>query len=463
MAGIGFELKKLIETRTLRGILGAAFSGTLVVAGPWLISTASMTAAQRLPILASPAVAFAFTGAMVWALALSICLSAAPLYIFVRLTSDLVYEGKRGEAATLLLKFAAASVLVSLPIGYAMGLVLAGSAADSGPMALAFALLLAAADTLWAATMTVTVVRKYGRVLASYVLGMGLMYGLSLVFGPGSGAAGALLALAAGYALTTLLLVASTVEALGTSPCPRAFGRLARYALKYRNLAVAGALYALATWADKAVLAAFGGSAAEGTRFYVNPGYDDAFFYSNLALIPGLVYYTIASETEFSLDLKRLVSSLGTKRRPEIAAAKARILGSSAENLLRQSIFQAVFAICLVLASPLIGGNLGFAPAVFARLLAGGIFQLVFLSALNMLFYLELYKRAAFSSLAFALLNVGLSLAACLSGRAAAFLGYPYLLACILSAALCAGLAFEGLGRFDRIVFLRATIQDFGK
>jgi polysaccharide biosynthesis protein PelG len=463
MAGIGFELKKLIETRTLRGILGAAFSGTLVVAGPWLISTASMTAAQRLPILASSAVAFEFTGAMVWALALSICLSAAPLYIFVRLTSDLVYEGRRGEAATLLVKFAAASVLVSLPIGYAAGLVLAGSAADSRPIAIVFALLLAAADALWAATMTVTVVRKYGRVLGAYALGMGLMYLLARAFGPGSGAAGALLALAAGYALTTLLLVAATVEALGTSPCPKAFRRLARYALKYRNLAIAGALYAIATWADKAVLAAFGGVAAEGTRFYVNPGYDGAFFYSNLALIPGLVYYTIASETEFSLDLKRLVASLGHKRRPEIAAAKARIIRSSAENLARQSLFQAVVAICLVLAAPLLGDNLGFAPAVFARLLAGGLFQLVFLSALNMLFYLELYRRAALSALAFALLNLGLSLAACLTGTASTFLGLPYLCACLLSAALCVAFAFEGLDRFDRIVFLRATIQNFGK
>jgi polysaccharide biosynthesis protein PelG len=459
MAGIGFELKKLVETRTLRGILGAAFSGTLVVAGPWLISAASMSAAQRLPILASAETVFAFTGAMVWALALSICLSAAPLYVFVRMTSDLVYENRRGEAATLLVKFTAAAALASLPIGYAAGLALAGR----GPIALAFALLFAAANVLWTATMTVTVVRKYGRVLAAYALGMGLMYLLARALGPGSGAAGALLALAAGYALTTALLIAATLEALGTSPCRRAFRRLARYARRYRNLAFAGALYAIATWADKAVLAAFGGTAAAGTRFFVNPNYDGAFFYSNLALIPGLVYYTIVSETELHLDLRRLVACLGHRRQPEIAAAKARIMRSSVENIVKQSLFQGAIAIALALAAPLLGGGSAFAPAIFMRLLAAGCFQLVFLSALNMLFYLELYRRAALSALAFALLNLGLSLAACLAGRAESLLGLPYFSACLLSSALCLALALEGLGRFDRIVFLRAAIEDYGK
>ena len=93
MAGIGFELRKLVETRTLRGILGAAFSGTLVVAGPWLISAASLAAAERLLFSQSGGMPLAFTGAMVWALAISICASAAPLYIFVRLSADLICIG----------------------------------------------------------------------------------------------------------------------------------------------------------------------------------------------------------------------------------------------------------------------------------------------------------------------------------------------------------------------------------
>jgi uncharacterized membrane protein len=459
MAGIGFELRKLVETRTIRGVLGAAFSGILIVAGPWLVSAASLAAAQRLPFLAEAEVALAFTGAMVWALAISICASAAPLYVFVRFSADLIYERKRGEATVLVLKYVAASTLVSIPLGLLLAAFLSPG---QGLLGLSFALLLAAVNALWASMMTVTVIRKYGRILASYALGMALMYLLARVLGPGLGAAGGLLALAAGYALTCLLLLAATIEALGTAPCPKALRRLAGYASKYRNLALAGALYAIATWIDKAILSAFGGVAAAGTRFLVNPGYDTAFYYSNLAMIPGLVFFTIVTETEFNLDLKRFVAYLARRRQPEIEAAKSRMIRSSARSIRGQSAFQGAVALGLALVAPLAASSLGISPRVFDLLLAGGFFQLILLTGLNMLFYLEHYREAAYSALAFALVNAGLSLAACLSGRAEEFQGWPYLASCAVSSALSLLFSFRALRRFDRIVFLRASGESFG-
>jgi polysaccharide biosynthesis protein PelG len=468
MAGIGFELRKLVETRTIRGAIGAAFSGTLVVAGPWLISAASLAAAQRLPFLRLPGIALEFTGAMVWALALSICLSAAPLYLFVRLSADLVYENRRGEAASLLVKYACASALVSLPLGLLLSLLFVREPGHQVFLALGFALLFAAVNSLWAAMVTATVIRKYGRILASYGLGMVLMYLLAATLGPRLGAAGALLGLAAGYALTALLLVLATLESLGRTPFPRALKRLAGYGRRYANLALAGALYALGTWVDKVVLAAFGGVAAEGTRFLVNPGYDSAFYYANLAMIPGLVFFTIITETEYNLDLKRLIAFLGHRRQPEIEAAKARLIRSTATSLVQQSAFQGVIAAGLALLAPLASSSLGIPLGVFAWLLVGGLFQLTLLSALNMLFYLELYRDAALCGLAFLVLNLGLSLAACLagghpSGPAPSLQGLPYMLSCAVSGLLAVGLVFRGLYRFDRIVFLRASGEDFGR
>ena len=459
MAGIGFELKKLIETRSIRGLLGAAFSGTLIVAGPWLISAASMSAAQSLPILASSAASFEFTGAMVWSFALSICLSAAPLYVFVRLSSDLVYDGKRGETASLLLKFAGLSWLLSLPVGYLAALILSGKQA----LSLAFALLLGALNALWAATMTVTVIRRYGRILASYALGMAVMYLLARYLGARAGAPGAILALAEGYSLTAVLLLVATVEALGLAPYPRAYKSLRKYAARYRNLAISGLLYALATWIDKAVLAVFEGVAPPSTWLFLNPGYDSAFYYANLALIPGLVYYTISTETEFSLGLKRLVAFLAHRRAPEIEATKRRLVRDTRRGLVRQTAFQGAIALCLALLSPSLGPILGFPPGIFICLVAAGVFQLLFLTAFNMLFYLELYKASALSALAFVLVDLGLSLAMVLTGSSASYKGLPYLAGCVVAAVLATALAFRGLDAFDRIVFLRASGEDYGR
>jgi uncharacterized membrane protein len=348
--------------------------------------------------------------------------------------------------------------LASLPVGFAAGLYLAGSLG----LALAFAALFTAANALWVATMTATVVRKYGRILGSYVLGMALMYFLAKSSGDADAPA-ALVSLAAGYALTTVLLLISSIEAVGRAPYPRALRTIAGLAKEYRNLAIAGALYALATWADKAVLALMSGSAAAGTRFLVNPGYDTAFYYSNLALIPGLVFYTISTETDFALDLRRLITCLGRKRQPEIMAARSHIHRNAAHVLGKQTVFQGAFSLCLVLVMSGLDGSLGVETDTFARLLAGGLFQLVFLSCLNMLFYLELYRRAALSALLFVSLNIGLSILSGLSGRAQFQLGLPYFAASLVSSALAALLAFEGLAKFDRIMFLRASGEEFGK
>lgn len=462
MAGIGFELKKLIATRSLRGVLGAAFSGTLVVAGPWLVSAASLAAAQRLPFFASGGLALEFNGAMIWALALSICLSAAPLYIFVRLGSDLIYEGKRGEAAGLLLKFELLSALVSLPAGWGLAVLLVEPVPGALPLRLSFALLFAAVNALWAAMMTASLIRKEGRILAAYAAGMAAMYALASWLGPREGAPGALLALASGYALTALLLVAATLEALKHRPFPRALARLGSYARRYRKLALAGGLYAAATWADKAALALFHGASSPGTRFLVNPGYDSAYYYANLALIPGLVYFTIITETEFDLGLKRFMTFLGRRRQPEIEAEKARLIRDTGLSIARQTGFQAAVAAALALLAPYAAPLLGFDSGVFTRLLAATLFQLVFLSAFNVLFYLELYRDAALSALLFLALNLGLSIAAAASGRSAALQGYPYLIACAASSILATALAFRGLRRFDRIVFLRASGEEYG-
>lgn len=461
MAGIGFELKKLIQTRSLRGVLGAAFSGTLVVAGPWLVSAASLAAAQRLPFFASGGLALEFNGAMIWALALSICLSAPPLYIFVRLSSDLIYEGKRGEAASLLLKFELLSALVSLPAGFCLAALLVEPGPGAPPLRLAFALLFVAVNLLWAAMMTASVIRKEGRILAAYAAGMAAMYALASRLGPREGAPGALLALASGYGLTALILVASILEALQYRPLPQALKRLVSYARRYRRLAFSGGLYAAATWADKAVLALFHGAASPGTRFLVNPGYDGAYYYANLALIPGLVYFTIVTETEFDLGLKRFMTYLGRRRQPEIEAEKARLVRDTGLSIAAQTGFQAAVAAALALLAPFAAPLLGFEASVFTRLLGATLFQLVFLTAFNILFYLELYRDAALSALLFLALNLGLSVAAA-SLRSPALEGYPYLAACVASSAAATALAFRGLRRFDRIVFLRASGEEYG-
>jgi len=96
----------------------------------------------------------------------------------------------------------------------------------------------------------------------------------------------------------------------------------------------------------------------------------------------------------------------------------------------------------------------------FELLTIAGLFQLLFLAGLNMLFYLELYRDAAWVSLLFLGLNSSLSLAQALGAPLP--YGLPFLAAFGLSSALALILVFRGLGRLDRIIYLRASEENFG-
>lgn len=461
MAGIGFELRKLVETRTIRGFLGAAFSGTFIVAGPWLVSTASVAAVQRLPFLGGGEASLAFSGALIWAFALSLCLATGPLYIYVRLSADLIYEKRRGEAGMALRKTAAAVAALSFPVGLAMAFALIRSGYPHALFfRLSFAALFTAVDVLWLAMMTVTILRKFGRIIASYAAGMALLYFLAASLGPRFGAAGGLGALAAGYGLTAILLFASAISVLGSSPFPRLAKRLVAYARRYRSLVLAGAAYAAGTWADKALLWACRGTAAAETSFVVNPAYDAAFFYANLSLIPGLVFFTLVTETDFHLDLTRFLVFLARKRQPEVETARLRIIRNARSSLCAQCLFQGGVVVLIAIIAPSLTRLFCIEHATFCRLVAGGFFQLTLLAALNMLFYLELYRDAAISAIVFLVANASLSLA-CAAGAPIRD-GLPFLASCATGSIIALVLAFRGLARFDRIVYLRASGEEYG-
>ncbi|MDP3176316.1 MAG: exopolysaccharide Pel transporter PelG, partial [Spirochaetaceae bacterium] len=456
----GFELRKLVETRTFGGFLKAAVSGTLVVAGPWILSVASIALAQGFGFVAAGEDSLAFTGAMVWAFALSMSLGAAPLNAFVRLTADLVYLGKLKQAADLLVKYALAATAVSLPLGIGFAFLLIRDPDNADLFRASFAILFASSNVLWAAMTTATVLRKHGRVVLAYALGMGLMLAAASWLGPRYGAAGALAALAGGYASISVLLGAATLRDLGVESLPDALGRLLSYLRRYRFLALAGTATAAAAWADKAVYWLARGIAAEGTSLRVHPVHDTAFFYANLSLIPGLVFYTLATETEFNLDLKRFLVFLGRRRRFDIEAARRRLAARAGRSLIDLFLFQAVVTLVIVVLAPRLAAALGFSERSFVLLAIGSLFQLAFIAAVNMLYYMELYRDAALSAALFLGLNLALAIAAAQSPKAP--LGLPFAASAAAAAALALVLAFRGLERLDRILYLRASGDDYG-
>ncbi|MCX7039014.1 MAG: exopolysaccharide Pel transporter PelG, partial [Spirochaetes bacterium] len=119
MAGIGFELKKVILRGGIVRFIGASLAGTAVVAGPWLLSVLGIFLIQRYAGLAfseSPAL---FSAAIVYCYSFSLIIASGFHYIFTRQISDLIYEDKNREAASALASFLLVTLAVSAGIAAA--------------------------------------------------------------------------------------------------------------------------------------------------------------------------------------------------------------------------------------------------------------------------------------------------------------------------------------------------------
>jgi uncharacterized membrane protein len=121
MAGIGFELKRVVEQGGVGSFLKAALSGTMIVAGPWLISILSITIIQRLVWFLPPVDHQVFIAVIVYSYALSLILFGGIHYIFTRLLADLIYKKKDRAAGSMLVYFLLLTALAAGIIGGILG------------------------------------------------------------------------------------------------------------------------------------------------------------------------------------------------------------------------------------------------------------------------------------------------------------------------------------------------------
>ena len=252
MAGIGFELKRVLRQGGILRFLGVSLAGTAIVAGPWLLSVLGIFLIQR---YAGPSLAEApalFLRNVVYSYAVSLILFSGLHYVFTRQVSDLIYDEKNREAGSALLSF----LLVTLVLAAAAAcglLPLFPAVQASRPrfFIAAAGLLFAATCINWVLMSFISLLKSYLGILLTYLGGSLASFFFTSVLGKVWGTAGALLGYAAGQWLTAFILYAMTLARF--RPSRLFFSGLLTYLSRYRMLFLAGLLYAWATWADKVV------------------------------------------------------------------------------------------------------------------------------------------------------------------------------------------------------------------
>jgi len=459
MAGIGFELKRVLRQGGIVRFIGVSLAGTAIVAGPWLLSVLGIFLIQRYARLALLEAPVLFSSTIVYSYAVSLMLGSGLLYVFTRQVSDLIYEEKSREAGSAHLSFLLVTVALAAFVGAAgvMPMRLGGIVAHPVLFAAAAVCLFAATCANWVLLSFISLLKSYAGILFTYLAGSLVSFFGTFLLGRVWSTAGALLGYAIGQVMTVLVLYGMTLARF--RPAGISLKGFFSYLGRYRMLFTAGLLYAWATWADKVVFWFAFGARVPGSWMRTFDPYDVPIFFSILTLIPGLIYFTIETETAFYPRLREFLRCIASEPYQKIQERKYAMIRSLGQAMRGQGLLQLIVSVTLILAAPVMGPALfgaGINVPALRITLGAAFFHSLFLSLMIFLFYLEHYGRAAAATLVFFATNCAASICIAAIGDTR-LLGMSYLIGGILGSITAGIFLVRALRHFDHTMFIRAS------
>ncbi len=455
MAGIGFELQRVLKQGGMTGVFKVALAGIIIVAGPWLISILGIFALSRFAGFALKEGGVLFTAAIVYSYAFSLFLFGGLHYIYTRYTSDLIYIKDDSRAfATLLLSMIIIGVLSAVVAFSGVYFIRTDQIENLTMYRIFAALLFVSINLIWLVMIFITLLKKYMTIFMVYILGMILSFGAVYFLGRDYKLGGAMAGFSIGQVSILIMLLILIRHYIKPGSIFREIKPLISYFSKYKYLLGAGVFYSAGIWIDKIALWFYAGSHVEGTYLVLFEPYDITVYFANLTLIPGLVYFMVFSETNFYVRLRRFLLKISTRTFTEIQEEKFRLLNTMKVSLREQSIFQGVITVGLMVVAGSINENfLGglSSPTTLRIVLSGVFFHLLFLTLLTFLFYLERYKEAFITQICFFSVNFGGTLY--FAGMSTPVYGVGYLTAGILTSILSGLYLTRAIKTMDRRIF----------
>ncbi len=432
MAGIGFELRRLLRDESFCGLLrGYGYAG-LISSGPWVISICGMMAIGVLGAGgAHAAVTGPFQVAVTWMTALSLILTGPLQLMLSRFIADRVFEQREERVLP--------NLLGALGLSTGVGAAVAGTAVGLlfqeplGVRLLLMACFVVLCD-LWVLVVMLSGLKEYRAILWVFLLG----YGLSVAWALGLRGWG-LTGLLAGFlvgqgwmgvALLALVLRRYPLEQLVS------FDFLRKDQAFY-GLAAVGLLYNLGVWVDKLL-------------FWLDPAtsrpvlgplrasllYDLPMFLAYLSLIPGMAVYLVRIETDFAEQHAAFYAAVREGGRlPEIERLRGEMVTAVRRGLSEIFKVQGLTILFLLLAGPRLLAALDLSPHHLPLygidlVAAGG--QVLLLAVLDVVFYLDQRRVALWLTLELVGANTVLTLLSKVLG--VSFYGYGFAVAVFLTA-----------------------------
>ncbi len=298
MAGIGFELRKLLRKRTYTGMLQAYAYAGIISSGPWVLSIVGILLIGVFSIGAIDADASIsqFQVTVTYLFLISLILTGLVQLSFTRFVADQIFLKNNAAIMPnfngLLLLSMSLSLLLALPAAAFL------FPDQSVLYRLLFAIGLTVMSAIWIATVFLTGMKHYHAIVGIYFVGYATTIVLALLLRHVSGLEGLLLGFVIGHVLLLMGMIWLVYRNYNSDRFV-AFD-IWKPGAMYKSLMASGFLFHLGAWADKIMFWYHPdtGQAVIGP-LHASVIYDIPIFLAYLSVIPGMAVFLVRIETDF--------------------------------------------------------------------------------------------------------------------------------------------------------------------
>lgn len=408
MAGIGFELRKILNRDTFGSQLQAYFLGMVIVLGPFLCSASLLIALSSYSVdYADLSTRQVFTGAVVYVFGGSLVITGLVQVILARYIADKIYRGEYDTIISsyypVLLITSALLLLSGIPVVLTFDI--------SAIAKLLILSLYVTIGCLWVTVIFVDTTQGFRAIVAIFLIGSLGAFAAGMTLLKYFGLEGLLAGYAMGHAIILVLLMQRLLQEFGF---PKAFDwGILGYVRMFPLLVIIGLLHNLGVWVDKLIFWT-SDMAISSSGIVTAPRYDSAAFLGFLTTLPAITHFFVRLEADFSVNFQRYYDAVFFRSSYSEIAKAAEVLRKSVFKAFVSVIsFQCMFSfLCAFFGEDILSAlDLPVSQVgMFRYGVAGSLFLVFLLFSVVILMYLDRQKEILISVLTLLVLNTGLSL-----------------------------------------------------
>lgn len=455
MAGIGFELRRILSRDTFSSQLRAYLYAALISAGPWMLSILCIAVLGLFRGAGmNPHAHEVFRATTTLTYALSLILVGGVQLVATRFLADKLYINRPEHSLSAFFTAATMVLAIGLPIEYVL--------LQAFLLPLLYKLVAAALfgviSLIWLGMIVLSAVKDYTSIVLAFVAGTLASIAGAFIFGSWYGLVGFFTGYAVGQALLFFWLLARILAEF--RPADIWDWELFAYFGKYWELALVGFLYNAAIWADKMVFWTAPDARLITPWFHTHDLYEAPVFYAYLSVVPMMSIFLVRIETTFYEHYRNYYGRI-LERAPLSAIVEERhgMVRALKQSLREVFISQGSLTLLCIAFAPDIAALTRLDPLQISILriaLLGAFLQALFSLVMVVLFYFDLRREVLILSITFLLSNSGLSWASIQLGQQ--WYGYGYCYACLISLLVGYGLLSTNMNKLEYITFARQPI-----